>query len=459
MLAMGINFKTAPVSIRESVSFAENELSQALLKLSFYEGIGEVILVSTCNRTEFYVITPDLEIAQNSIARFLEKEKNVSYYSLREHFYIYYNKFAAEHLYRVTGGIDSLILGEGEILAQIKHSFSRAMEVGTSGKIFNALFRFALESGKKVRTETSISKRPTSTGSVVSKLARNIFPDLESRTALLIGAGKISEITAKNLKAHNIGELIIVNRTLEKAVKLADELEGTAYPYDQLHKVINQADIVIVCVGVNEYILHSENYKPSKETLVVDLSMPRNVCPSLSKNELINIYDIDSLETVATMNREERYEIIQEVEMIIAEEMNKFLEWFNALDVSPVISSLSGLFEEIRENEISKAVKKYKLDSEDKKIIDIVTRSIVQKITHYPVTNLKMTEDKSMKKRYIEDINYLFQLNTDDVHQKYFRKKPVITQKITHESNCPVTALDTPISETKVLCPFAKMKS
>lgn len=459
MLAMGINFKTAPVSIRESVSFAENELSQALLKLSFYEGIGEVILVSTCNRTEFYVITPDLEIAQNSIARFLEKEKNVSYYSLREHFYIYYNKFAAEHLYRVTGGIDSLILGEGEILAQIKHAFSRAMEVGTSGKIFNALFRFALESGKKVRTETSISKRPTSAGSVVSKLARNTFPDLESRTALLIGAGKISEITAKNLKAHNIGELIIVNRTIEKAIKLAEELDGIAYHYDQLHKVIDKADIVIVCVGVNDYILHSENYKPSKKTLVVDLSMPRNVSPSLSKNELISVYDIDSLESVATMNREERYEIIQEVEMIIAEEMNKFLEWFNALDVSPIISSLSGLFEEIRENEISKAVKKYKLDSENKKIIDIVTRSIVQKITHYPVTNLKMTEDKSMKKRYIEDINYLFQLNTDDVHQKYFRKKTVITQKITHESSCPVTALDTPISETKVLCPFAKMKS
>ncbi len=458
MLAMGINFKTAPVGIRESVSFSESDLSQTLLKLSFYEGIGELILVSTCNRTEFYVITQDLEIAQNSIIKFLEKEKLINYSEIKEHFYIYYNKFAAEHLYRVSCSIDSLILGESEILSQVKNAFSKAMEVGTSGKIFNALFRFAIESSKKVRTETSISKRPTSTGSVVSKICRQKFSNLEDKTALLIGAGKISEITAKNLKAHNIGELIIVNRTLEKAQILAEELQGKAYHYSELFNVINKADIVIVCVGLNEYILTNENYKIDKETLLIDLSMPRNIDPKLSENNLVSLYDIDSLESVAISNKEERSQIVKEVEMIILEEMNKFLEWYNSLDVSPIISSLSGLFEDIRTNEISKAVKKYKLDTVNKEIIDIVTKSIIQKITHYPVTNLKMTEDIKTKKRYIEDIKYLFQLDSEDIHQKYFRKKPKeIKIHVLEDVIKKDMVIDDPtIRIAKPECPFAK---
>jgi glutamyl-tRNA reductase len=478
MLALGLNHKTTPVNVRGTIAFSESDIEKTLLKLSFYEGIGELIILSTCNRTEFYVITPDLEIANNSIIKFIEKEKNINYSEIKHCFYTYYNKFAAEHLYRVTSGIDSLILGEGEILSQVKNAFSKAMEVGTSGKIFNALFRFAIESGKKVRTETSISQRPTSTGSVVSNLVRKKFNDLSSKTALFIGAGKISQITAKNLKSHNIGRTLILNRTYQKAIDLANEVGAEAYEYNKLNEIIDLADVIVVGVGAPDYIVKESNYNPNKEVLIVDLSMPRNVEPNLIMNPLIDLYDIDSLETTVSVNKEERLEIIKEVEFIIAEEMNKFLEWFNSLDISPVISSLSNLFEEIRNNEVDRVIKKYRLDNDNKKIIDIVTKSIVQKITHYPVTNLKMTEDKKLKKQYSENLTYLFQLDSQDSFQKYFRKKDnkievstnseiidITTDKELHnslkislqnynkvfEDDCPISVVD------KIRCPFAKI--
>lgn len=469
MLATGISFKTAPVNVREAVSFSGSDLSDSLLKLSFYEGINELVILSTCNRTEFYIITSDLDLAKASIIKFLEKEKKVNFSDLSPYFYNYYNKFAAEHLYRVVSGVDSLILGEGEILYQLKDAFSKAMEVGSSGKIFNALFRFALETGKKVRTETTISQRPTSAGSVAVKLARETFGNLGEKTALLIGAGKISQITAKNLKEHNIGNLVIVNRTYEKAKAMADELNGTAVSFENIDSAIKEADITIVCTGAPEYIVTKNNCPDEKTSLLIDLSIPRNIDPEISNRKNIKLYDIDCLERVANINKEERAEIIQEVECIIKEEMSKFVEWYNALDVSPVISSISSLFEEIRENEVSRTTKKYKLSESEKKIVDIVTKSIVQKILYYPVTSLKMTEDKSLKRRYIEDLKHLFRLDLQGTYQKYYNKKESSKEnleKVFHNDTVPITAevlsKNMPINNTgekqKFTCPFAKIQ-
>jgi glutamyl-tRNA reductase len=426
MLTTGVSFKTSPVSVRETVSFSESELEKALLKLSFYEGINELVILSTCNRTEFYIITSDLDLAKDSLIKFLEKEKNIDFHSIEDNFYTYYNKFAAEHLYHVVSGIDSLILGEGEILCQVKNAFTRAMEAGVTGKIFNALFKFAIETGKKVRTETTIVQRPLSTGSVVAKLAKETFAGLSSKTALLIGAGKVSQITAKNLKAQGIGELLIVNRTFEKAQLLAEELAGTALVYEKLEDALQQADIVIVCTGAPEYLINKANYSVEKPVLLIDLSIPRNVDPELAKSANITLYDLDSLENFVSLNKEERSLIIKEVETLLSEEMQKFVEWYNSLEVSPVISSLSAFFEEVRENEVSRALKKYKLSDTEKEVIDTVTKSILRKIIHYPVTNLKMTEDKELKKRYSEDLTYLFQLDSQDIYHKYFRKKDKI---------------------------------
>lgn len=441
MMITGMSFKTSPVSVREKISFNEEELKYKLIEFASFKAIKEVVILSTCNRTEFYIITDDLDQAKKSLFQFLQEEKNINIDELEPYFYTYYNKFAAEHLYRVTSGIESLILGEGEILSQIKHSFYKALDAGTTSKIFNALFRFAIETGKKVRTETTINRRPTSTGSVAAKIAKNHFEDISNKTALLIGAGKIGQITAKNLKDEGIGNLIIANRTFEKAEILAKELSGTAIKYENYLEYSNKADIVIVCVGAPEYLLDIHNYKNTeKETLIIDLSIPRNVDLALSERTNITLYDIDSLDKVSTANKEEREQIIHEAEGIIYEDMQKFVEWYNALDLSPVISSMGELFEGIRKHQVDLTVKKHKLDENSKKVVDIVTKAIVQKILHYPVTNLKMTEDPSLKTQYIEDLKYLFQLEADDVFEKYFRKRNTVTSTKVEEDplyNCP----------------------
>jgi glutamyl-tRNA reductase len=441
MMITGMSFKTSPVSVREKISFSEAELKYKLIELASFKAIREVLILSTCNRTEFYIITDDLDQAKESLFQFLKEEKNINIEELEPYFYTYYNKFAAEHLYRVTAGIESLILGEGEILSQIKDAFYKALDAGTTSKILNSLFRFAIETGKKVRTETTINQRPTSTGSVAAKIAKDHFEDLSQKTALLIGAGKIGQITAKNLKSEGVGNLIIANRTFEKALDLANELDGQAIKYDEYLDYAHNADVVIVAVGAPEYLLDINNYKnETKDTLIVDLSIPRNVDLSLSQKENITLYDIDSLDKVSSANKEEREQIIQEAECIIYEDMQKFVEWYNALDLSPVIASLGELFEGIRKHQVEVTVKKHKLDENSKKVVDIVTKAITQKILHYPVTNLKMTEDPQLKAQYIEDMKYLFQLEADDVFEKYFRKRNTITApKLEEDSsyNCP----------------------
>ena len=413
MLLIGLSFKNASINIREKVSFSQNEIENVLFKLKCYDEIKEIVILSTCNRTEFYIITDELEKTRNFLITFIEKEKNINFNSIQDSFYTYYNKFAAEHLYRVVSGIESLVLGEGEILRQVKDSFNKSFELGMTGKIFNALFKFAIETGKKIRTETSIAHKKISTGSVVAKIATDNFEILSDKTALLIGAGKISKITAKNLKEKGIGKIIIVNRSFEKADILAKELDCIAMNYENMNNIINEAHIIIVCTGAPEYLLSRDNYYSNKPVLLIDLSMPRNIEPELSLTHNINLYDLDSLEKIFILNKEQQTEVVKEIELILAEEMLKFVEWYNRIDFYPVISFLSSLFEELSSSKVENIIKKFNLDDNDKKFIDIVTKAIIQKIIHYPVTNLKMTHDKELKKFYSEVLTNLFQKNTE----------------------------------------------
>ena len=452
MMVTGMSYKTSPVNVREKLAFSEKDLREKLQYILAFDVINEVVVLSTCNRVEFYVITKDLDKAKEVLVDFIEKEKNLNFTEIEEYFYTYYNKFAAEHLYRVASGIDSIVLGEGEILAQLKNAFQIALESNTTGKIFNTLFKFAVEAGKKVRTETTISQRPTSIGSLVAKLAKESFNDLSNKTAFLIGTGKIGQITAKNLKAQGISNIVISNRTYEKAQELAQELDATVVAYNEFEKHLPQADIVVVSVGINEYLITPDNFYSNKEkVLLVDLSIPRNIEPNLANKTNVKLYDIDSLESVISLNKEERIEIINEAELIIKEEMQKFVTFFNSLEITPVVSSLSGLFEEIRERQVELTSKKYKVTEEQKEVIDLVTKSIIQKILHYPINNLRMEENDDLKKQYAENLMYLFQLDSEDVYQKYFRKK-VTKQLPTLETISQLVK-----EETDVACPFAKI--
>ncbi|MFN8673574.1 MAG: glutamyl-tRNA reductase [Candidatus Sericytochromatia bacterium] len=430
MIATGISYKTAPVEIREKIAFNEVNLKEALKKLYSYDSILELAIVSTCNRTEFYIITNDTNTALNDLANFIEKEKEIDFDDINSYFYTYYNKFASEHLYNVTSGIDSVIIGEGEILSQVKTSFQIALENNYTGKIFNSLFKFAIETGKKVRTDTSISKKPISAGSLALKITKDCFPISENnpetsyknKKVLFIGAGKINSIVAKNFKDAGINNGIILNRTIEKAKQLADELNFTYGSLDEISNHLNEADIIIVGVGVDDYLINKDNFNSTKnKVLIIDLSVPRNVDPNIRKNKNVVFYDNELVEKVIEINKEERLRIVEEAKIVINEEMTKFINWYNSFEVSPVISSLSNFMEEIRKNEILRTLKKNNFSDEQINAIEILTKSIVQKIAHYPVTNLKVTENKEEQLKHAESIKYLFQLDNEDIYSKYMR--------------------------------------
>lgn len=431
MIATGISFKNSPLHIREKIAFSDIDLKKAIIKLSLEDNIKEIVILSTCNRTEFYVITEDLSSAYNTIIEFICNEKNLDKKEIEEYFYIFYNKFAAEHLYKVSSGIDSLVFGENEILSQVKKAFITAQTNGTTGKIFNSLFRFAIECGKRVRTETKISKGNTSFSSIILKIIKNKFDNLENTKVLLVGLGDIGVTTAKNLKNIGVNNLVLTNRSIEKAINLSSEINTSFIDMNNLNNEINNFDVIITCTGSEKFILNKENTNPNKNLLLIDISIPRNIDPELSKNDLIELYDIDLLQIEIDINIEERKKLLFNSEIIIEEEMSKFVNWYNNFEILPVISSLSGFFENIRDHEITKAIKKFDLDEENIKILDIVTKSIINKILHYPVTNLKTEEDNYMKEQYTQDLKYLFQLDNQDSYEKYFRKT---------EGKCPFSA-------------------
>lgn len=443
MIATGISYKTAPVEMREKIAFNESEMSQALKKLYSYDSIIEVVLLSTCNRTEFYIISNDIKTSLEDLEDFITKEKGIESKHFEEFFYIYYNKFASEHLYKVASGIESVIIGEGEVLAQVKNAFQVAMQEGTTSKIFNSLFKFAIETGKKVRTDTTIAQRPISAGSLIQKIAKDTFGYLDAKSVLIVGAGKINQIVAKNLKGAGVDEGIIVNRTLEKAEILANELGWKGDKLENLDQYIADADIIVVSVGAPNYLLTDKNFINHKDKiLVIDLSVPRNIYPEIKKNKKVVYYDNELIEKVIEVNKEERNKIIKEAEELINQDMSKFIHWYNAFEVSPVISSLSGFMEDIRKGELEKTFKKNNFDEAQINAIEILTKSIVQKIIHYPVTNLKMAENKEAQLRYAEGIKYLFQLESEDAYKKYVRSE-----------------VQEHPSENKLTCPFAAIQN
>ncbi|MEK7434665.1 MAG: glutamyl-tRNA reductase [Cyanobacteriota bacterium] len=436
MLATGMSYKTSPVEIREKIAFGELETESAIKKLYSYDSIVELVMLSTCNRTEFYIITNDIDKAFDDLADFIKTEKNIDYDDIKSYFYTHHNKSAAEHLYNVSGGIDSVIIGEGEILSQVKSAFHTALYSETTGKIFNSLFKFAIETGKRVRTDTSIAQRPISAGSLAVKIVKDSFKDFQNKSVLVVGAGKINQIVSKNLKSAGVTKGIIINRTYEKAEKLADELNWEKETFDKLDELIPNYDIIIVGIGVKDYLITQDNFKNNKEKVVViDLSVPRNVDSNIKKNKNVVFYDNELLEKVIEINKDERIRITEEAKTIINQEMSKFLNWYNAFEVSPIISSLSVFMEGIRKNELDRTVKKNSFNDEQLNALEVLTKSIVQKIMHYPVTNLKMTDNKEEQLKYAESVKYLFQLENEDEYDKYVKTEN--KDKKDEKQTCP----------------------
>jgi glutamyl-tRNA reductase len=422
LVLLGVNYKTASLEQREKLAFKSVALAEALQTLGNAPGLQEVVVLSTCNRTELYAIANEPMAARATLMGFLAENSELPFSDLEPATYTYYNNFAARHLFEVTAGIDSMVLGENEILKQVKDAWIAAREAGTSYAVLNGLFKFAIHSGKRVRTETAINQGASSMSSVALELVRRHIPDLTSAAILLVGTGQIGQSTLKNLVDAGAQSLTIVNRTLEKAQLLADSLTVPAQvlPAEQLENAVQTADVSIFCTAADRYLLdatHADllNQQRSQPVVLVDLAVPRNISPEVAALPNVHLYDVDSIQAAVAHTQKQRQASLAHVESILADEMARYLEWFNAREVVPTIESLYKLFDEIRQREIERGMRKYsgEADSETLDLLDRVTRAITQKILHYPVVQLKVEPDASQRQVLSDTLSTLFRLEQD----------------------------------------------
>ncbi len=350
--AFGLNFKTAPVELRERLACKEEELYHILPLLKESSGVQELCLLSTCNRVELYAFSEKEGDVRALIDTFGEM-KGLRKGSLDKQSFLLKNDKAVFHIFKVAASLDSMVVGEPQIVSQFKSSFRIAKELGTTGKILNRVFDKALRTSKRVRTETGISRNAVSISYAAVELAKRIFGDIKKARVLLVGAGEMGELAANYLKRLG-AKLYITNRTYEKALKLAQNLEGNALRFEEMSDYLVDMDIVLVSTGARHHLLTSElmedvmkrrSYEPM---FIIDISVPRNVEPAVGQIEEVFLYDIDDLKQVVESNLRDRKREAQKGEIIVWDEVNKFMRWFEGLKVEPVILKIK---DSVREHE------------------------------------------------------------------------------------------------------------
>ena len=413
LVVIGLNHKTAPVEIREKFSIPDESLPEALSALKSDVPVSECLILSTCNRTEVYACA-ETRAADAEIVEWIARYSGVDSPALSSYLYSLVGHKAAEHLFRVASGIDSMVVGEAQILGQVKAAYAAACENECTGSVLNALFQQAITVGKRVRTETEIGRGAFSIGSVAVRLAGSIFDKLSGRTVLVIGAGEMSEIAIIHLVSAGASDIVVTNRTYEKAVSLASRFNGKAAKIEEMVSVLESADIVITSTGSAEPIItrkmvqavhHARRGRP---IFFIDMAVPRDIEAGVGDLDNVFLYDIDDLQAVVAADMAERHAEIENGEGIVAEEVEGFLRWFRTLDAVPIITALRNKFDEIRSAEYDKLVGKLPdLSPEEREAINAAMRSVVNKICHQPMIRIKdyaVDQDSSEKLETICDV-------------------------------------------------------
>lgn len=395
LVALGINHKTAPLALREQAAFDPQVLPHALQEI-ITRGADEATILSTCNRTEIYcgVESPRIDL----LIHWLCDSRHLQTRVLRPHLYIHADRVAVQHAFRVASGLDSLVLGEPQILGQMKGAFATAHKTGTTGKILNRLFQHTFSVAKQVRTDTAIGANPVSVAFAAVSLARRIFDDLSRQTVLLIGAGEMIELAARHLKEQGIGRLIIANRTLERAHLLADIYGGDAVSLTELPDTLSHADIVISCTasllpilgkGAVESALKARKHRPM---FLVDLAVPRDIEVEVGKLNDIYLYTIDDLKDVIEQNIQSRQAAARQAEQIIEHEVIEFMRWVRSLDSVPTIRALREAAEIIRDQEIARAQRALARGEPANEVLLRLASNLTNKFTHTPSATLRAAD-------------------------------------------------------------------
>ncbi len=416
LFAVGLSHRTAPVDLRECVDFARGGLDIALGALAS-QGVGrEVVVLSTCNRAEIYAVG-DTDATAEGVGRFFSEYHKLPHAAVAEHLYLRRGADAARHLFRVAAGLDSLVVGEPQILGQVKAAYSTASDLNYTGTLTNRLFHSAFAAGKRVRAETGLGEGAVSVSYAAIALARKIFGHLKGRSVLILGAGEMAKLTGVHLQAQQVKEIAIASRTFAAAEGLAAHLGGRAVAWQALDDALADADIVITATGAAEPVLTRSRMEDvmrprrSRPVFVIDIAMPRDVEPGVGDLDQVFLYNIDDLQTIVKENLARRGEELVRAESIVEEEVARFTSWMQSREVVPTVVALRQRFETIRKGELARLEPKMAgLPPEARARIDEVTRLIVEKLLLTPTEQLKGLSDEATATAYADALSKLFSL-------------------------------------------------
>lgn len=419
LIVLGANHKTAPAKIRDEIQMGPSEMGTFYAHLREYRDvIPELAVLSTCNRTEFYGLTRDREAADHALREAVYLHKGIPHFNNGKYTYSWAGRETVHHLFRVAAGVDSLMVGEPQVLGQVRDAFDMAEKHRAAGALLTRLFNTAVHVGKRARTETEIGKGTVSVAYAAVEMAQKIFDGLEKHSVLVIGAGETGALAARHFADANPMSLSVVNRTFEKAQELAEDLGGHAVRWEEMDEALVDARVVVAATGAQDPILDQARMERVLKRsdrgpkVLVDISNPRNIHPKVGDLDRIFLYDLDALESIADQNRARRRKEIPKVEGIVAEEVDRFLAWYDSLEMVPVIRALRGRFEEIAGKEIQKQAKNF--HPSDREALQEYTRALLNKLLHQPTTRIRNVEPSSSHGLHkLVAIQELFELDVE----------------------------------------------
>jgi glutamyl-tRNA reductase len=427
IVCVGMNHATAHVSVRERLAFPRTSLKQALARFAgedsppwLPDGQGyavEGVILSTCNRLEVYAVAPDLASGRDTIARFLADSHAIDPAEFVRFLYAYADADAVSHLFAVSAGLDSLVLGEAEVLGQVAEALEAALSQATAGPVLSALFRAAVRAGKRARTETAIGRGAVSVGSVAVELARTVLSGLEGKSVLVLGAGEMGELAVRHLMSSGVDRLVVASRTYDRALALADTWGGQALTFDRISEALAGADILLVATGAPHALVSVERVtqalaaRPDRPLLVIDIAVPRNVDPAVARLPGVRLFDIDDLQATVEEHLAERRREVPRVEAILAKEVQSFMTWYRSLDVVPTLAELRERLDHIRQAELDRALRRLgPVGERERHVIELLSERIVNQILHAPTVRLKQNAANGNGGAYSQALRELFAL-------------------------------------------------
>jgi glutamyl-tRNA reductase len=418
IIVVGLNHKTTPIDLRERLHFPTTTLEEPLEKLAHYTEGGDRVILSTCNRVELYGHVQHLAHGSGRLQQFLSDYHGIAADALTPHLYSYHGEAALRHLFRVVSSLDSLVIGEPQIAAQVKESFAIARRASATSAVFNQVFERAFAVAKRVRTETRISEHAVSVSYAAVELAKKIFQDLSAKTVLILGAGEMSELTARHLISHGVQQLLVANRTPERALELAVKLAGQGVALAELPGYLPKADIIVSSTGASELVIRKVDVqnalklRKNRPMFFIDIAVPRDIDPTVNELDNVYVYDIDDLQHVVEENRKAREREAAVAETIIAREVEDVLKWFDEQQVVPAVIRLRRKAETIRNQEIEKLFARLgPVSDSEREAIEAMASSIINKLLHTPIVRLKQESKARGGGRYLQALRDLFSLD------------------------------------------------